>query len=97
MIELSVEAALARLLAGCAVLDAIEIVSEAAAGYVLLQDVYAPHALPMFKSAAVDGFAVVANDLAQASPDHPVVLPIAGVVTAGGQLRQSLCRAAPFG
>ncbi|NJP05655.1 MAG: molybdopterin molybdotransferase MoeA [Chloroflexaceae bacterium] len=86
MIELSVEAALARLLAGCAVLDAIEIVSEAAAGYVLLQDVYAPHALPMFKSAAVDGFAVVANDLAQASPDHPVVLPIAGVVTAGGPI-----------
>lgn len=86
MADISVEVALERILAGCAPLPAVELASGAVAGHVLAQDVVAPHALPPFANAGMDGFAVRVADIAAAGRDQPVRLPVAGVVQAGGAL-----------
>jgi molybdopterin molybdotransferase len=82
--ELSVETALERILAGCAPLDAVEELSGAAAGMVLAEEVRAPHPLPSFANAAMDGFAVRAADIAAASAAQPVVLPVVGTTVQAG-------------
>jgi molybdopterin molybdotransferase len=84
MHQLSVEEALERILEGCKPLDTLEVASHAAAGSVLVHNVVAPHALPPFANSAMDGYALRAADIAAASPEQPAVLPVAGVVPAGG-------------
>lgn len=54
-----------------------------AAGSVLAEPVHAPFDLPQFSNSAVDGYAVLASDLASASMDSPLSLPIAASVQAG--------------
>jgi molybdopterin molybdotransferase len=54
-----------------------------AAGRVLAEDIVAPADLWPFPRAAMDGFAVRAEDTAWASADHPQRLRITGVVRAG--------------
>ena len=54
-----------------------------ALGLVLADDVVAPLALPGFDNSAMDGYAVVAEDVADASTDHPVTLPVAEDIPAG--------------
>jgi molybdopterin molybdotransferase len=83
MLDLSVEAALERVLAACPMREAVERPVMQAVGCVLAAEVVAPHALPPFANAGMDGFAVRATDLAQASAGHPVILPVAGIVQAG--------------
>ncbi|HEX5691672.1 MAG TPA: gephyrin-like molybdotransferase Glp [Roseiflexaceae bacterium] len=84
MLDISVEAALERILAGCSPCEAIEIPAEDAAGQVLAEDVLAPHALPPFTNSGMDGFAVRVADLATASQTQPVALPAIGMSQAGG-------------
>jgi molybdopterin molybdotransferase len=84
MEQLSVEAALKRILEGCKPLETVEVTSQAAAGAVLAQDIVAPYALPSFANSAMDGYALRAADIAAASPQQPAVLPVVGVVPAGG-------------
>lgn len=55
----------------------------AARGRALRQDVIAPHDLPPFRNSSMDGFAIRAADLANATPSSPVVLPVVGVIAAG--------------
>lgn len=52
-------------------------------GCVLTEDVVAPMALPSFDNSSMDGYAVRADDVAGASPERPVVLPVTGDVAAG--------------
>ena len=52
-------------------------------GCVLTEDVVAPAPLPGFDNSAVDGYAVRLADVASASEDAPVVLPVTGDVAAG--------------
>ncbi|WNG93370.1 gephyrin-like molybdotransferase Glp [Mycobacterium sp. ITM-2016-00318] len=52
-------------------------------GLVLAEDVVAPLSLPNFDNSAMDGYAVVAEDIAEASDDHPVQLPVAEDIPAG--------------
>ncbi len=52
-------------------------------GLVLAEDVAAPMSLPVFDNSAMDGYAVLADDIADASPDHPVRLPVAEDIPAG--------------
>jgi molybdopterin molybdotransferase len=52
-------------------------------GCVLTEDVVAPAPLPGFDNSAVDGYAVRAADVASATADDPVVLPVTGDVAAG--------------
>lgn len=55
----------------------------AAQGLVLAADVVAPMSLPVFDNSAMDGYAVRAEDTADATPQHPVVLPVAEDIPAG--------------
>ncbi|MGC2655876.1 MAG: molybdopterin molybdenumtransferase MoeA, partial [Mycobacterium sp.] len=54
-----------------------------AAGLVLADDVTAPVSLPVFDNSAMDGYAVRADDVAAATDDHPVKLPVAEDIAAG--------------
>ncbi|OLO99952.1 molybdopterin molybdenumtransferase [Mycolicibacterium porcinum] len=52
-------------------------------GLVLAADVVAPLSLPGFDNSAMDGYAVVADDVASATEDAPVRLPVAEDIPAG--------------
>lgn len=54
-----------------------------AEGLVLAEDVTAPISLPVFDNSGMDGYAVLADDVAAASPDNPVKLPVAEDIPAG--------------
>lgn len=54
-----------------------------ARGRVLAEDVVAGVSLPSFENSAMDGYAVRAAELAGASEDAPVVLPVAADIPAG--------------
>jgi molybdopterin molybdotransferase len=53
------------------------------AGLVLAEDVSAGVSLPPFDNSAMDGYAVRAVDVTDASPEHPVELPVAEDIPAG--------------
>lgn len=61
-----------------------------ALGCVLDEDVVAGFDLPSFANSAMDGYAVHLPDVAAASPQRPVVLPVAGDVPAGSGERLTL-------
>ncbi len=52
-------------------------------GLVLADDVVAPLSLPGFDNSAMDGYAVIADDVVGATPEHPVLLPVAEDIPAG--------------
>ena len=54
-----------------------------ALGMALAEDVYADVALPSFDNSAMDGYAVRAADVADATSDAPVRLPVVGEISAG--------------
>lgn len=54
-----------------------------AQGLVLAEDVVAQLALPVFDNSAMDGYAVLAEDTAGATPENPVVLRVAEDIPAG--------------
>ncbi|MBO0829114.1 MAG: molybdopterin molybdotransferase MoeA [Streptosporangiales bacterium] len=61
----------------------------------IAEDVVAPVTLPAFDNAAMDGYAVSSEDLAEASDDAPVSLPVIGDIPAGSQqplaIRPGMC------
>jgi molybdopterin molybdotransferase len=52
-------------------------------GLVLADDVLAPLSLPGFDNSAMDGYAVIADDIATATSEQPVLLPVAEDIPAG--------------
>jgi molybdopterin molybdotransferase len=54
-----------------------------AQGLVLADDVVAQLSLPVFDNSAMDGYAVRAQDVSAATPEHPVLLPVAEDIPAG--------------
>jgi molybdopterin molybdotransferase len=54
-----------------------------ALGLVAAEDVYAAIALPSFDNSAMDGYAVVSGDVATATEERPVHLPVVGEIGAG--------------
>ena len=54
-----------------------------AVGLAVCEDVISPISLPGFDNSAMDGYAVRAADVATASPEAPVRLPVVGEVPAG--------------
>ena len=52
-------------------------------GLVLAEDVVAPLSLPGFDNSAMDGYAVVAEDISGATAEQPVHLPVAEDIPAG--------------
>ncbi|WP_299557004.1 gephyrin-like molybdotransferase Glp [uncultured Mycolicibacterium sp.] len=61
-----------------------------ALGLVLAEDVAAPLSLPGFDNSAMDGYAVHAEDVAGADPQHPVRLPVVEDIPAGRTDRLTL-------
>jgi len=55
-----------------------------AMGRVLARDAVAPLAMPPWRNSAMDGYAVLASDIAGATAENPVRLPVLETVPAGG-------------
>jgi molybdopterin molybdotransferase len=52
-------------------------------GLPAVADIVSPLSLPIFDNSAMDGYAVVHRDVAEASPERPVHLPVVGEIAAG--------------
>ena len=79
----SVDSYLSDILAAIVPLAARELALADAYGGVLDADVTAQWPLPAFDNSAMDGYAVLASDVAAASPRAPVTLPVDGEIAAG--------------
>ena len=80
---LSVVEAQQRLLDGVGPLQPGPVALDAAGGLVLADAVVADRDLPGFDNSAMDGFAVIVGDLANATPGSPARLRLVGEVAAG--------------
>ncbi len=79
----SVDEHLARILAAIRPIAPIELGLLEAEGGVLTEDIAATLPLPSFDNSAMDGYAVLSADVADATSGHPVTLPVVGEVVAG--------------
>ncbi|HMA45702.1 MAG TPA: gephyrin-like molybdotransferase Glp [Frankiaceae bacterium] len=79
----TVEEHLAGILRAVGPLPARPFPLDEAHGCVLAEDVYATAPLPGFDNSAMDGYAVRRVDVATASPERPVTLPVAADLGAG--------------
>jgi len=93
---ISVEDHLARCVRAVRPLDPIELELLDAQDCVLAEDVVSPLDLPGFDNSAMDGYAVVTADVASASEEQPVRLPVVADLPAGStrELRLSAGEAA---
>ena len=80
---LSVEEALERILAHFHVLESEERPLLNALGQVLAEDATARHDIPPLDNSAMDGYAIQAASVADASESSPVILKVVGAVAAG--------------
>ena len=64
-------------------LTPIELPIEEALDHVLACDLEARMAVPPFSNSGMDGFAIYLDDDYEASPEHPLILPVAGDIAAG--------------
>ena len=60
-------------------------------GLAISEDISAPHGIQLFDNSAVDGYAVHAADLAEASNANPVLLKILGYISAGDSGEEQMC------
>ncbi|PRX05827.1 UNVERIFIED_ORG: molybdopterin molybdochelatase [Actinomadura viridilutea] len=79
----TVDEHLAEILGTVRELPPLDLALLEAHGTVLAEPVSAPVPLPPFDNSAMDGYAVVASDVAGASQSDPVVLPVVGDIAAG--------------
>ncbi|MDA0233255.1 MAG: molybdopterin molybdotransferase MoeA [Chloroflexi bacterium] len=80
---LSVEEARERILSHFKRLEPVEVDLLDALDMVLAEDLVAPFDVPPLPNSAMDGYAVIAADLAAASSGSPVELPVAFTIAAG--------------
>lgn len=80
---LTVQEAHDRILARIQPLAAEDVPIELASGRVLGEDVEARQDVPPFANSAMDGYAVRAADVREASAEHPVRLQVVGEIQAG--------------
>ena len=79
----SVEEHLADILGTVRPLTPTQLSLGDAYGLVLAEDVTAASPLPSFDNSAMDGYAVRVEDVASASEENPVTLPVVAEVAAG--------------
>jgi molybdopterin molybdotransferase len=82
---LSVAGASALILDHVSTLGSETLPLAATLGRVLARDVRSPVALPPWDNASMDGYAVRAADVARATREHPIVLPVFGTIAAGAE------------
>jgi len=80
---LSVQEARQRILSYFSPLESELVPLEQAAGRALAAQICTTFDLPLFDNSSMDGFAVRATDLADASRAHPLALPVIGDIPAG--------------
>ncbi|MGN6688145.1 MAG: molybdotransferase-like divisome protein Glp [Actinomycetales bacterium] len=90
----SVDDHLARALEGVAALPPLELQLIDARGCLLAEDVVSPLALPPFDNSAMDGYAVHAADVADATEDLPARLRVLGDIAAGSTWSRPIPRGA---
>ena len=61
-------------------------------GRVLKANILSPMDVPAFDNSAMDGYAVLAADVAQASADHPIALRLVGQSAAGAVFNREITR-----
>lgn len=86
----SVEEHLDRILATVRQPAPMEVALLDAHGLLCAEKVTARWPLPGFDNSAMDGYAVRSADVADAGPDHPVVLPVLGDIAAGASAPEAL-------
>ena len=86
----SVDDQLARVLDGVRPLNPIDVGLTDARGCILAEDVVAPWPLPPFDNSAMDGYAVVAASVANASRANPIRLKVIDDVPAGSRQRATI-------
>lgn len=84
---ISVEQAQERILSQIKPLPSEEIALASAFSRYTTDDIFAPIDLPAFDNSAMDGYALRAEDVRAASPEHPVPLRVIGKVAAGELFR----------
>jgi molybdopterin molybdotransferase len=80
---LSVSDALDQILEYIVPVDITQIPLDESAGYVLAEEIITRIDLPSFTNSSMDGFAVRASDIENASPEHPIRLKVVGDIPAG--------------
>jgi molybdopterin molybdotransferase len=80
-----VDEQLSKVLGGIGAIDPIQLTLLDAQGLLLAETVMSEAPMPPFDNSAMDGYAVRAVDLKQASQETPVVLPVVGDVVAGSR------------
>jgi molybdopterin molybdotransferase len=83
MTPISADSYRARLLADITPTATVRTDIADAVGMVLASDLHAREPIPPFTNSAMDGYAVRSDDVARASAEHPVVLPVAADIPAG--------------
>ena len=86
----SIEEARSRVLAAASPLPAGSVPLPEAVGSVLAEDIIAAHSVPPFDNSGMDGYAVHAVDLVEATADTPARLLIAETIPAGHVATKSL-------
>ncbi|HEY7489062.1 MAG TPA: gephyrin-like molybdotransferase Glp [Streptosporangiaceae bacterium] len=79
----TVDEHLVSILAALTPVPTLDLAVLEARGAVLAETVTAPVSLPPFDNSAMDGYAVIASDVAGASAESPVTLPVIGDIAAG--------------
>ena len=87
---LTVPEAVAEITSGIQPRDVERVPLLDALGRVLAAPAIAPYTLPQWDNSAMDGYAVSAADVAHATADAPVVLPVHGTIAAGGFASRAL-------
>jgi molybdopterin molybdotransferase len=85
-----VESYLSEVLAAIRPVPPRQLGLDDAEGGVLAEDITAAWPLPPFDNSGMDGYAVLAADVAAATPDRPVTLPVRDEVPAGDTRRHDL-------
>lgn len=80
---LTVEDHLEKILRGIGPLEAYDQPLVESLGLPLHEPFVAPMSLPLFDNSGMDGYAVRAEDVAQATAEQPVTLPVVGEIAAG--------------
>lgn len=78
---------LAELLAHQPTLPPVTLPLSETLGHVTAEPVLAKHPIPLFDNSSMDGYAVHASDVARASSQTPVSLPVLGDIPAGATTR----------
>ena len=86
----SVREASDRILAVVSPLPAVAVPLRDALGLVLAEDVVSPIEHPPWDNSSMDGYAVCAADVARATKDEPIVLPVLETVRAGQRPTRSV-------